>query len=386
MSGIRVYCFHIITFDLITSDRYPMPTTRLIYPRGRRGSTRLSRTLRAVWRDTSALWREFGPSILLFAVMVIGGGWLYGELHVLAGNPRIPFNDLPYYVLRMMVLEPPTEDVPAEPYLILFWYLMPLVGLLIVGRGAADFVRLFFNRGERRSAWEEAVASTYRNHVIVLGVGHVGLRVIRALTHMGVEVIGIEQKTKLEVGDELGKLDVPLIIGDGRSEEVLDKAGVKYAQSLIACTASDQTNLEVIMRARDMNAALRIVARVWDDRFARQIKTFFNVQAVHSASDLAAPVFAGAAVGVEITQTLQVHGVDYSMIRLTVTPGSFLSSGTVGELQKQYDLDIVLQGRDGNVEVQPENTNRVLAGDTLVIFARHDRILEITERNRPKPG
>ncbi len=362
-----------------------MPTTRLIYPRGRRGSTRLSRTLRAAWRDTSALWREFGPSILLFAVVVIGGGWLYGELHVLAGNPRIPFNDLPYYVLRMMVLEPPTADVPAEPYLILFWYLMPLVGLLIVGRGAADFVRLFFNRGERRSAWEEAVASTYRNHVIVLGVGHVGLRVIRALTHMGVEVIGIEQKTKPEVGDELGKLDVPLIIGDGRSEEVLDKAGVKYAQSLIACTASDQTNLEVIMRARDMNADLRIVARVWDDRFARQIKTFFNVQAVHSASDLAAPVFAGAAVGVEITQTLQVHGVDYSMIRLTVTPGSFLASGTVGELQKQYDLDIVLQGRDGNVEVQPENTNRVLAGDTLVIFARHDRILEITERNRPKP-
>ena len=77
-----------------------MPTTRLIYPRGRRGSTRLSRTLRAVWRDTSALWREFGPSILLFALVVIGGGWLYGELHVLAGNPRIPFNDLPYYVLQ----------------------------------------------------------------------------------------------------------------------------------------------------------------------------------------------------------------------------------------------------------------------------------------------
>jgi len=201
---------------------------------------------------------------------------------------------------------------------------------------------------------------------------------------MGVEVIGIEQKSKPDVGDELGKLDVPLIIGDGRSEEILEKAGVQHAQAFIACTSADQTNLEAIMRARDMNTHMRIVARVWDDRFARQIKSFFNVQAVHSASDLAAPVFAGAAVGVEITQTLQVNGVDYSMIRLMVEPGSFLASGTVGELQKQYKLDIVLQGRDGNVEVQPEHTNRVLAGDTLVIFARHDQIIEITERNRRK--
>lgn len=359
-----------------------MPSTRLVLPRGRRRSTRAIRVLRAVWRDSSALWSEFRSSILLFFLVVIGGGLLYGELRVLAGYPRTPYLELPYYMLRMMVLEPPTEDAPREWYLMLFWYLMPILAVFIIGRGAADFVRLFFDRSERRSAWEEAVASTYRNHVIILGIGHVGLRVARTLVGMGFDVVAIDVKLKPDIDEELSKLGIPVIIGDGRLPGTLEKAGLRAAQAFIACTASDQTNLEVIMRVRDMHPDIRIVARMWDDQFTKQLKYFMDVQAVHSASELAAPVFAGAAVGIELTQTLHIHGVDYSMIRFRVEPGSFLEGGTVGALQADYDMDIVLLGRSGNVEVQPHNDATVQAGDTLVIFARHDRVIDIVERNR----
>lgn len=359
-----------------------MPSTRLILPRGRRRSTRLIRALRAAWRDTSALWGEFRTSILLFLAVIFGGGLLYGELSVMAGYPRVPYIDLPYYILLMMVLEPPTDTPPEEWYLMLFWYLMPILAVFIIGRGAADFVRLFFDRSERRSAWEEAVASTYRNHVIILGVGHVGLRVARTLAGMGFDVVAIDMKLKPDIDEELGKLGIPVIVGDGRLPATLEKAGLRAAQAFIACTASDQTNLEVIMRVRDLHPDVRIVARMWDDQFTKQLKQFMNVQAVHSASELAAPVFAGAAVGIELTQTLHIHGVDYSMIRFRVEPGSFLEGGSVGQLQADHNMDIVLLGRGGNVEVQPHNDAIVQAGDTLVIFARHDRVIDIVERNR----
>src|SRR5262249_18046891 len=151
--------------------------------------------------------------------------------------------DLPYMMLGLMLLQAPT-DIPPQPELIVFWYVLPAVAVYIVGRGVSDFVRLFFNRNERRAAWEEAVASTYRNHVIVMGVGHVGLRVTRTLVAMGFEVVGIDQTVKPEVEKELSDLGVPLIIADGRSPEVLEKAGLRLAQSFIACTSSDQTNLE----------------------------------------------------------------------------------------------------------------------------------------------
>ncbi len=359
-----------------------MPSARLVLPQGRRRHTRLLRIIRAVWRDTSALWREFRWPILAFLVTAFGGGWLYGELLALAGHPRPPYVELPYYILRMMVFEPPTAEAPDELYIIAFWYLMPVVALLIIGRGAADFVRLFFDRSERRNAWEEAVASTYRNHIIILGVGHVGLRVARTLVGMGFDLVAIDRNLDTEVDDELAQMGVPIIHQDGRSPLCLETAGLRQAQAFIACTASDQTNLEVIMRVREMNPNIRIVARMWDETFSRQMKQFMGVSAVHSASELAAPAFAGAAVGIELTQTLHINGVDYSMIRLHVEGGSFLDGGTVGELQDANDMDIVLHGRDGQVEVQPHNDVRVHGGDVLVIFARHDRVIDIVERNR----
>jgi voltage-gated potassium channel len=218
--------------------------------------------------------------------------------------------------------------------------------------------------------------------VIILGIGHVGLRVARTLAGMGFDVVAIDQSVKPETDDELNELGIPVIVADGRLPQTLEKAGLRQAQSFIACTASDQTNLEVIMRVRDMNPDVRIVARMWDDQFTKQMKQFMGVQAVHSASDLAAPAFAGSAVGLEITQTLQVHGVDYSMIRLKVESGSFLDGGTIGQLQHENDMDIVLHGHDGSVAVEPDSSVVVQGGDILVLFARHDHVIDLAERNR----
>jgi voltage-gated potassium channel len=360
-----------------------LPRTQLVLPAGRRSVDRLNRTARAAWRDSKALWREFRVPFLAFNIAIFAGGALYGLLHnnVAQLTPTIPATNLPYTMLALMVLESP-GDPPSQPYLIAFWYLMPTIGLYVVGRGAVDFVRLFFDRSGRRAAWEEAVASTYRNHVIILGVGHVGLRVARTLVAMGFEVVGIDQQVKPEIDDELGRLGVPVIIADGRSPATLETAGLRDAQSLVVCTANDQTNIEVTMRARDFNPDIRIVVRMWDGQFASQLHRFMGVEAVLSASDLAAPAFAGAAVGIEVTQSLTVHDVDYSMIRLQVEPGSFMDGETIETLENANDVDIVLHGRDGDVDVHPPHDIRVQSGDTLVIFARHSQITGIVANNR----
>jgi voltage-gated potassium channel len=358
---------------------------RLISP-ARHGAIRRSvRAVRALWRDSRALWREFAGSVGVFLLATIGGGWLYGELLALAGYARLPFIRLPHLMLQMMILETP-EQMPTEPYLAAFWYLMPMLAIFILGRGAADFVRLFFYREERRGAWEEAVASTYRDHEIVIGVGHVGLRVVRALAAMGFEVVAIERDPKAKAIEELNRMNIPLIVEDARDEATLQKAGLRYADSLVVCTSNDQTNLEVIMRARQMNRTIRIVARTWDSQFAAHMREFLHVNAVLSASDLAAPAFAGAAVGIEITQTLTIENVEYSMIRLIVEAGSFLEGRSIGVLQSENNMDIVLHGRAGKVEVQPSSSTVTSAGDTLVIFARHDQLIQIVGRNRRVRG
>ena len=87
-------------------------------------------------------------------------------------------------------------------------------------------------------------------------------------------------------------------------------------------------------------------------------------------------------LGVEITQTMTIDGEQFSMLRFEVERGSFMEGKTIGALQEDEDIDIVLHGNGGGVDVHPDNTIVVHAGDTLVLFAHHNKINSIVARNR----
>ena len=361
-----------------------MPYSQVVLPKGRTRRDRLTRMARAIWHDTNALMKEFRLPVGVFLLATLGGGWLYGEVYEIyyPDNP-IPYTDLPWMMVALMVLEP-IHDVPKEMELMIFWYLMPTLAIYVIGQGAVDFVRLFFNRSNRRDAWEEAVASTFRNHVIIIGLGHVGERVMHTLVAMGFDVVAIDHNITEELDNLLNGLGVPSIIGDARSQDILEKAGIRRAASLVVATSNDHVNLEVIMRARDMNPDIRIVARMYDPQFSNQLNRFLGVQATLSSSDLSAPAFAGAAVGIEITQTLNIGSEEYSMIRLDVAEGSIFKGASIDDLQSSHDMDIVLHGRGEDMVVHPDGDICVEVGDTLVVFAEHRRIMEIVSQNHPQ--
>lgn len=340
----------------------------------------IPRPVRAAWYHAAALLREFRLPIFGFLFLTVVGGLAYGELYEALRGDEMPLIDRPYVIVQLMILEA-SEAVPPEAALVAFWYAMPVAFVLLVALGAADFVNLVFNRDEQRNPWAEALALTYRNHVIVFGAGHVGHRVIRDLVDMGLDVVAIDQSPRPLVEEHLTEMGVPVLRGDGRHSTTLDKARLDRAEAFIACTGNDQVNMEAIMKVRHANPGVRIVSRMWDRRFADQLKQFLNVQSVLSSADLAAPAFAGAALGIEITQTLEIEGVEYSTIRLPVAETSFLVGRTVGDLQTDQELDIVLVERTGEVSVQPSRDLTVQAGDDLVFFAWHDRVLDVVSRN-----
>jgi Trk K+ transport system NAD-binding subunit len=341
----------------------------------------------AFLRDSRALLSQFRRPLWVFFAAIIVGGLLYGELYAQARGERIPVYNLPYLMIQLMSLQGiPDEAMPNEAALSAFYYIMPALGFYVVGRGLIDFVRVFFDRGARRRAWEVALAAEFRDHIMVLGVGNVGLRVIRTLRDMGFDVVAVDNKPAADRIAEVRKLKVPLIVGDGAAQQTLDEAGIRHAQAIVICASDDYVNLTVAMRARDLNPDIRIIVRMWDDRFKEQLKKYVGVEAVLSASELAAPAFAGAAFGMEIAQTLKIRDEAYTIFRLTVEPGASMEGLTIDELQERSGIDIVLIERDDRVRVHPPGNIKVQAEDTLVIFARHAQILAISEGNRRKNG
>lgn len=377
-----------------------MPDYHLLIPETQWRSLRRGyRMVRAFGRSLRVVWREFRMPIVVFLVAVFAGGWMYEQIYNhLSDDPNDVkyYIDMPYQMVSLMIFASP-DELPTEWQLVIFWYTMPLIFAYVAGRGVLDFVNLFFVSNERHKSWEEALASTYNNHVIVLGIGHLGTRVVRQLVAMGFDVVAIDITERTGKTTELDQLGVPLVVGDGRLEITMEKAGIRKARALVVCTSNDQMNLEVTMRANLMNADLAVVVRMWDQTFSEVIRDRLGARAVLSATNLAAPSFAAAALGFEITQSMTINGRDYSMIRLEVAPESAMAGRTIGDLQREEDIDIVLHGRrgtpgeDGNcidddddnecIDVHPASDVIVRPGDTLVLFALHSKVSAIVSRN-----
>ena len=243
----------------------------------------LPRPARVAWHYAVALFREFRVPMLGLVLLTMVGGLIYGEVYEAIRGGTVPLIDRPYIILQLMILEAP-EPVPPEGALVAFWYIMPLGFVLMIGLGAADFLNLVFNRDDNRNPWAEALALTYRNHVIVFGAGHVGQRVIRDLVAMDLDVVAIDNSPSATAKKRLGEMGVPIIRGDGRLPETLEKARLSRAMAFVACTGKDQANMEAIMKVRHSNPQVRIVGRMWDRQFAEQLEKFLDVDSVLSSA------------------------------------------------------------------------------------------------------
>ncbi|MBW3671471.1 MAG: TrkA family potassium uptake protein, partial [Acidobacteria bacterium] len=67
---------------------------------------------------------------------------------------------------------------------------------------------------------------------------------------------------------------------------------------------------------------MRIVLRLFDEAFARRVRSTFDVDHVLSPAALTAPAFAAAALGRSIVDRFAVEGADYLFVRMHVDPGS----------------------------------------------------------------
>jgi len=334
------------------------------------------------WRKARTLWREFRTPIIILFLTTFGGGFVYGELYEFAGYGDLPIQERPYMMFQLMILESPHE-IPPELPLLAFWYLLPPIFIFVVGNGASEFVRLFFNRDPSRDEWKEAIVDSTSDHVIVIGAGHVGLRVIQMLRELDVDVVAIEHIPYDGLEATLSEWGVPLFIKDARQTDVLKQAGIERADSVVVCTGDDHANLDIAMSAREAGGEeVRVIVRVWGEDYARQIRRFAEANTVLSSSALSAPAFTGAALGAELSHKMSICGKDYATIVLTVQARSVLANKPVSELQKLHKMDIVLHGRDGQAQVQPQADTLVRVGDTLVIFAESDTALKIAARNR----
>ncbi len=173
-----------------------------------------------------------------------------------------------------------------------------LFGLIADALISERFARMFGGSARRM-----------RGHVVIVGLGTVGYRVVRELVSRGYRCVAIESNPAGAYVESARRLGVSVVIADISQNESLEELGISRAAALIAATDDDSANLEVGLTALELAPGLRIVLRMWDTRLANRLESLNEFQACRSVTRLASPHFVEAArTGRGNVSTLEVQG------------------------------------------------------------------------------
>jgi len=338
---------------------------------------------RNVWRtnlrDTLILFRQFRIPLVVFSIAILGIGSLYFTLSRQFNEPLGSWPEAIYLMLGLSFLQP-SGSFPAHPSLYIWFFLMPLVGVGTLALGLADFGILLFNRRSRSKEWEMAVASTFKNHTILVGLGHLGFRVIQKLHEMEESVIALEMDPSADLFAAVQAMNIPVIQEDGTKLSALEATGVQRAKTIILCMQSDSTNLQIALKARSLNPGIQVVIRIFDEDFAEALTKQFGFTAL-SATGMAAPVFAAAAAGADVTNPISIEGQQLSLARLTIPANSYFVGKTVGFIEDNYHLNIVLVRSDHQSDMHPTDRRVILSGDMLAVLGGPEQLNHLMHDN-----
>ncbi|WP_411081524.1 NAD-binding protein [Streptomyces sp. cmx-18-6] len=212
-------------------------------------------------------------------------------------------------MLDLLGMNDPSED--GSPARKIIQLLSGVAGLLLLPLLLAAVLEAF---GTLRTASSlRRPPRGLSGHVVLLGLGKIGTRVLVRLRELDIPVVVVEEDPEARGIPLARSMHVPTVIGDVTQEGVLEAAKIRRAHALLALTSIDTTNLEAALYARSVKPDLRVALRLYDDEFATAVHRTLRTahpQALtrsRSVSHLAAPSFAVAMMGRQILGAVPVE-------------------------------------------------------------------------------
>lgn len=226
-------------------------------------------------------------------------------IETLAAAVVIPqsVNDAFYGAAKTLVTVDPNDKVAGGPaWFKTFTAVLMLLALVFEALFTAGIVNRLINR--RLTGLVGRTAVPRRDHVVVIGMGQVGLRLALLLRDGGVAVVCVDDR---EDGENVGKAredGLPVVIGRGGDPSLLRRLSLDRALAVAAVTDDDLENLSIGMSALSVHDDVRVVLRVGDGRLANETRSMFKLGIVRDVHRIAAGLIAAQATGSKASSVL----------------------------------------------------------------------------------
>lgn len=208
-------------------------------------------------------------------------------------------------------------------------------------------------------------------NIIIVGCGKVGGTIAEQLASENHDIVIVDNDAERlhQVGD---MLDVMCVHGNGGSATVLEEAGAKTCDLLIAVTLSDELNLLTCLIAKKLGAA-NTIARVRNPIYAdgiHLVKDDLGLSMIinpelAAASEISRTLRFPSAIKVETFAKSRVE-----VINFRITPGNMLCGIKLENLKSTVKTDIFICAvQRGNEVFIPNGSTELMANDVISFLA-----------------
>ncbi|HEV2238983.1 MAG TPA: NAD-binding protein [Ktedonobacterales bacterium] len=329
--------------------------------------------------DLGLLIRDARLTLVAFGLVMLAGT-LYEHSGINHPGQSFSWQQAVYNTLQLLIFQT-SERFPPDALGQVLFFLIPLLGLGLIVQSVLSFGRRVLDKGSRREAWQVALASTYRNHVIVCGLGRMGLRVVTRLIAAGYEPVIVEREWTSQFVARALTMSIPVIVGDAREPTTLVQAGLRRAQAVIADIDGDQTNIEIALAARTMRPKVRVVLRAFSEELDSNLERIFGPDSAFSQSALAAPTIAAATVSREIGYAVPVGPHLLGVAELAVPAGA--APASVDALERTHSVRVVTHQDAAGRLPRGKAATTLRPGDRLTLIGTLDALEDVRVRHLP---
>jgi voltage-gated potassium channel len=244
-----------------------------------------------------------------------------------------------------------------------------------------QIVQAVRERKMRRAIWR------IKDHYIICGGGDVGREIARAFRRERKRFLIIERNLQ---SSELARDESIIFVeGDASDDEVLLEAGIERARGLIAALPDDESNVFVVLTARQLNPGLVIVSQASERPTLRKLLKA-GADRVVSPKEIAGQRMAAFILRPSILNFLDVMvGGEELGMRLEEIPlerGSPLLDKNLREAgigQHTGAIVVGINGPDGHTRVNPTTTSTLSSitlkeGDVLLALGNEEQLGRLT--------
>ncbi len=171
------------------------------------------------------------------------------------------------------------------------WYLVTSAVLMLLGIGftgalVAGLVEWIV--GARTAALVGPRSVPRRGHVVLSGLGQVGLRVGQLLCELHVPCVIVERTAGARNLPQARASRLPVVIGDAAERAVLERVGLRRARAVAALGSDDLDNVAVVISALALAPGVQTVVRAGEDPAVEETTSLFRIGRVADVSALTA--------------------------------------------------------------------------------------------------